>query len=345
MDGERLARLEWGSLKKIRLMNPAEPKLHPTGPALADCWTPPVLTGIEFPGCTPIPMGRSDLDAYEGRLEFWDAEAATAWVAEPPVTAAHERPSQRLAGLAERIAQVRGSPIACLGPVGLVVRDADGAPRRVMQADQSVYLRPLSANLPWDVSMVVGEHDFPDVVVEVDHSTDARRGKLKLYEAWGFPEVWIQVPSAASPSRPKSRLPELTIYLLEGGAYRVSGESRAFPGWTAGEIHAALDEPVPSAGTIAVLERVGAVLGAREGTGPDDDPLLRSQRRQAREQSLAAHRETLRRLAEPKFGNAAASEFARRLEAVTDPAQLANAGERIIVCETADELLDNPTSR
>ncbi len=345
MDGERLARVEWGSLKRIRLMNPAEPKLHPTGPALADCRTPPILPGLEFPGCTPIPLTRSDLDVYEGRLEFWDAEAATAWVAEPPVTAAHERPSHRLAGLAERIAQVRGSPIACLGPVGLVVQDADRAPRRIMQADQSLYLRPLSANLPWDVSMVVGEHDFPDVVVEVDHSTDARRGKLKLYEAWGFPEVWIQVPSAASPSRPKSRLPGLTVYLLDEGAYRVSGESRAFPGWTAGEIHAALDEPVPSAATIAVLERVGAVLGAREGTGPDDDPLMRSQRQQAREQSLAAHRETLRRLAEPKFGNVAASEFARRLESVTNPVLLSKAGERIIACETADELLDHPTAR
>ena len=293
-------------------------------------------------------MSRSDLDAYEGRLEFWDAGAATAWVAEPPVTAAHEIPSQALSALAVRIAQVRGSPIACLGPVGLVVRDAHGAPRRVMQADQSLYLRPLSVNVPWEVSMAVGEHDFPDVVVEVDHSTDARRGKLKLYEAWGFPEVWIQVPSAVSPSRPKSRLPGLTVYLLEGGAYRVSGESRTFPGWTAGEIHAALDEPVPSAGTIAVLERVGAVLGAREGTGPDDDPLLRSQRRQAREQGieqgnqrgLTAHRETLRLLVELKFGSAAASEFARRLEAVTDPALLAEAGERIVRCDTADELLN-----
>ena len=318
----------------------------------AASWTPPSLPGLEFPGCTPIPLTRSDLEAYEGRLEFWDAEAATAWVAEPPVTAAHERPSHRLAGLAERIAQVRGSPIACLGPVGLVVRDSDGAPRRVMQADQSLYLRPLSANLPWDVSMAVGEHDFPDVVVEVDHSTDARRGKRKLYEAWGFPEVWIQVPSAASPSRPKSRLPGLTIYLLEGGEYRVSGESRAFPGWTAGEIHAALDEPVPSAGTIAVLQRVGAVLGAREGTGPDDDPLLRSQRDQARRQGaeqglvqgLAAQREMLRRLAELKFGGAAAAEFAIRLEAVTNPALLAEVSERIIVCDTADELLSNPRS-
>ena len=42
----------------------------------------------------------------------------------------------------------------------------------------------------------------------------------------------------------------------------------------------ALNEPAPSAHTSAVVERVGAALGAREGTGPDDDPLLRSQRRQ-----------------------------------------------------------------
>jgi hypothetical protein len=40
-----------------------------------------------------------------------------------------------------------------------------------------------------------------------------------------------------------------------------------------------LNEPALSAQTSAVLERVGAVLGEREGTGPDDDPLLGSQRR------------------------------------------------------------------
>ena len=39
---------------------------------------------------------------------------------------------------------------------------------------------------------------------------------------------------------------------------------------------------VRSERTCAVLERVGAVLGAREGTGPDDDPMLRSLRRQSR---------------------------------------------------------------
>ena len=167
-------------------------------------------------------MQPSEIETYEGRLEFWDADAATAWVAEPP-TPVHERPSRALSALAERIAQVRGSPVTCLGSMYLLVRDSKGAPRRIMQADESLYLNPLSANLPRGAAMVVGEHNFPDVVLEVDHTTDARRGKLMLYEAWGFPEVWIQVPSAPSPSRPKSRLPGLTVFLLEGGAYRVSG--------------------------------------------------------------------------------------------------------------------------
>ena len=70
--------------------------------------------------------------------------------------------------------------------------------------------------------------------------------------------------------------------------------SRAFPGWTAGEIHAALNEQAFSAQTGAALERVGAVLGEREGTGPDDDPLLGAllgaQRRRSRAEGHAAGR-------------------------------------------------------
>ena len=38
------------------------------------------------------------------------------------------------------------------------------------------------------------------------------------------------------------------------------------------------------------VERLAAALGAREGTGPDDDPLLRSQRRQGFERGLAQGR-------------------------------------------------------
>jgi len=64
--------------------------------------------------------------------------------------------------------------------------------------------------------------------------------------------------------------------------------SVALPGWTASEIHAALNETVLSEATRAVLERVGRAMGAAAGTGPDDDPWLGAQRREARAQGHAA---------------------------------------------------------
>ena len=63
---------------------------------------------------------------------------------------------------------------------------------------------------------VVGRHNYPDVVLEVDHTTDVRRGKLKLYESWGFPELWVEVPEHRVASRPRGLVPGLTIHLLEG---------------------------------------------------------------------------------------------------------------------------------
>ena len=320
-----------------------------------DSWTAPSLPGLEFPGCTPRRLRRSEISTYEGRLEYWDALVETAWVCEP-TTPYHEEPSATLSASLRMIAAVRGSPIKCYGTMDLMLRDAGGAPRSIMQADQSVYVRPLRATLPGDAAMVIGEHDFPDVVLEVDHTTDARRGKLKLYEAWGFPEVWIQVPDRPSPSRPRSRIAGLTIHVLADGAYRVSQESRAFPGWTAVEIQTALDEITPSAATAKVLERVGLALGAREGTGPDDDPMLRSQRRRATahglrqgreqglrqgvERGLAEQRALLRRMAERKFGAAVAEALASRLADIDDPARLAEVGEHVIDCTTGTTLLD-----
>ena len=236
-----------------------------------------------FPGCRPIHLSREDITDYEGRLEFWDAELETAWVMEP-TSPYHESPSQILAALVDRIAAVRGSPIRCFGAMDLLLRDEAGERRRILQADQAVYLHPVEANLPGKEAMVIGEHAYPDVVMEVDYSTDARPSKLGLYASWEFPEVWLDVPEERPRSRPRNRVPGLTIYLLDGGAYRVVGESRAFPGWRAEEIHVALNERVSSEATCAVLERVGLALGAREGTGPDDNPLLRSQRRQGYEQ-------------------------------------------------------------
>ena len=108
-------------------------------------------------------------------------------------------------------------------------------------------------------------------MLEVDYTTDVRPGKLLLYEAWGFPELWVVVPPGATRRRPAG----VTIHRLVNGRYRSMRTSGAFPGWTAKEIHAALTEPVSSAATYRVLERVGRTLGEREGTGPDDDPLWR----------------------------------------------------------------------
>ena len=249
----------------------------------------------EFPGCRATTISREDIETWEGRIEFWDADTETAWMVREPTGAAHEQPSQRLAGLGQLIAAVRGSPIECFGTMDLLLRNDRGERWRIMQADQSVYLRPGHDRLPDPAGMVVGEHDFPDVVVEVDNTTDVRRGKLQLYEEWGFPEVWVEVPERHSPSRPSGRLPGLTIHLLDGGSYRTDTGSRAFPGWTAAEIHTAMNEPELSAATSEVLTRVGRSLGVRDGTGPDDMPWLRIQREEGRAQGRAALLETLMR--------------------------------------------------
>ena len=247
-------------------------------------------TQWEFPGCRAFHLSCDEAATYEGRIEFWDARTETAWVAEP-TTPDHEYPSRVLVALADRIASVRGSPIRCFGSMGLQLRDEHGAPFRILQADESVYLDPARAELLGATAMVVGRNRLPDVVLEVDHTTDVRPSKLGLYQSWGFPEVWVEVPDRRTPSRPRSRLPGLTIHLREGEGYREVEESRAFPGWRAVEIHAAMNEETPSAETYAVLERVGRALGVREGTGPDDDPLLRAQRREGFEQGRLRGRE------------------------------------------------------
>ena len=189
----------------------------------------------------------------------------------------HEHPPQRRAALIRLIALTRGSPIETLGAADLLVRDAHGAHLRILQADQTVYLRP-RATRPWGPAIEVGSDALPDVVLEVDNTTDVRRGKLALYESWGFPEVWVEVPDTPSPSRPAALRPGLTIHVLGERGFGTEPASRAFTGWTAQEIHRALNEAEVSAATTAALRRVGRALGATEGTEPDDDPFLRAER-------------------------------------------------------------------
>ena len=94
--------------------------------------------------------------------------------------------------------------------------------------------------------------------------------------------MWVEVPDTPSPSRPAGLRAGLTMYVLEGGSFRTVPSSRAFPGWTAEEIHLALNEPELSDATTAALRRVGRALGTAEGTGPDDDPFLRAERLEGR---------------------------------------------------------------
>ena len=330
------------------------------------------LRAPEFPGCRPIPLKREALADYDGRFEYWDGDTETAWVVREPTSATHEQPSTRLAGLSHVIAGVRGSPIECYGTMDLLLRNARGEKWRIMQADQSVYLHPWRARLPTDATEI-GVHDYPDVVLEVDHTTDVRRGKLWLYEAWGFPEIWVDVPeSGYAVRRPAGLSPGLTIHLLEDGGYVTATHGRAFPGWSAVEIHTALNEETLSVETSRVLRRVGRTLGARVGTGPDDTPWLRMERRESRgeghaegrvegreegraagraegrEEGRAAgraegrvegERALLARLAARRFDAGTARRLSALLSRIDDPAHLAEVGDRIVGCATGADLI------
>ena len=262
-------------------------------PLVTEAPTPPavrrVTESLEFPGCRSVYISRADIADYEGRFEFWDADTEVAMVCEP-TSYYHERPAHRLARLTDRIAAVRGSPIEAVGHTDLLVRNARGERQRIMQADQILFLRPVQT-IPHGKAIEVGMDALPDVVLEVDNTTDVRRGKLGLYESWGFPEVWVEVPDEPEPNRPRSLRPGLTIHLRGEDGFRTVPASRALPGWTAEEIHRALNEATLSEDTARVLHRVGTAMGEAQGTGPDDDPFLRRQRRESRAAGYAEERE------------------------------------------------------
>ena len=308
----------------------------------------------EFPGCRPVHISRDAIADHEGRIEFWDADTETAMVCEP-TTIYHEHPSQRLAQMTALIAITRGAPIETFGTADLLLRDEGGERRRILQADQTVYLHP-DSDVPGGSAMVVGEDVLPDVVLEVDHTTDARRGKLALYQSWGLREVWVDVPEAPAQSRPANRPPGLTIHVLEPDGYSTAYESRAFPGWKAAEIHRAMHEPTFSAETIAVLERIGRTLRDREGRESSDGPFLRRLRGEIREQgraegrqqghaegceqARAAERARLCRQAALRFDAGTAERLAALIAGVDDAALLTMVGDWIVVCATGTELVE-----
>ena len=230
----------------------------------------------DFPGCESFHLPASELDSYEYRLEFWDGGTETAWRVCEPTSIQHEQPSRRLVQMAGQFAMVRGSAIEGFGSGDLVRVDAAGRKRWLMQADEVLYLHPDRVRLTGP-AIDVDADPLPDVVLEVDHTTDVRRRKLGIYMESGFPEIWVLVPWESS-----VRAPGLAIHVRHGEEYREQGESRAFAGWRAEEICRALTEDPMSEVAWRALERVALAMGAREGTEPEDNPLMRSQSARAR---------------------------------------------------------------
>ena len=317
------------------------------GAARADAAEPAVLD--DFPGCDPLPMTWEEVWSYDGRIEYWDGPSSTAWILRDAGSVHQVAPSV-LGEILTRIGLERGSRIRRFGAVFLMERDGAGRPHRVMAADQTVYLRPGRWH-PRDPAIVRGEDPLPDLILEVDHTTDVRRNKLALYESWGFPEVWVETPDEPSPSRPRGVRPGLTIFVLEDGRFRTANESRALPTWTALAIHAALNEGTLSARTLTELTRVGRELGRREGTTPDDDPQLGRHRRLAHgaglragraeglAEGLARQRALLGRLASRKFEAATAERMVRALAGIDDAERLAAAGDLIIDSDDGRDVL------
>ena len=240
----------------------------------------------DFPGCVSFHLPASEIDHYEGRLEFWDGYTETAWkIPETPIQ--HEGPSRQLTQMSARCAMLRGSPMSSFGSSDLVRLDGAGRKRWLMQADEVLYLHREVWSRLQGPAIDVDADPLPDVVLEVDHTTDVRRRKLGIYKESGFPEIWVLVPWEAS-----VRAPGLAIHVRRGAGYREEGESRAFPGWKAEEIHRALTEAPWSETAWRALERTALAMGAREGTTPQHDPLMASESARVRARSHArGHRE------------------------------------------------------
>ena len=296
----------------------------------------------DFPGCESFRLPASELDDYEGRLEFWDGDTETAWKVCEPTSIYHEQPSRRLGRMAERVASLRGSAIETFGSADLVRREASGRKRWLMQADEVLYLHPDRIRLQGP-AIDVDTDPLPDVVLEVDHTTDVRRRKLGFYKASGFPEVWVLVPWESS-----KRAPGLAIHVRRGDVYREESSSRAFPGWRADEIHRALTETPLSSGARRALERVALAMGEREGTRPEDDPFTRTISRKAaaegREEGRAegwveGQARMMHRMAARKYGPETADRLLERLGGLGDPGHLAEVGDWLVECESGEELL------
>ena len=105
----------------------------------------------------------------------------TAWKVCEPTSIQHEQPSRKLVQMAGKLEMVRGSRIVCYVWGDLLRQvDATGRKRWLMQADEMLYLHPNRVRLTGP-AIDVDRDPLPDVVLEVDHTTDVRRRTLGIY--------------------------------------------------------------------------------------------------------------------------------------------------------------------
>ena len=297
---------------------------------------------LVFPGCHAKHVSATEIETYEGRFEYWHGPTETLIVADDDriVSGDHELPAQYLAQLSQQLADECGAHFMAFGTTSIWRLDAEGCYEAIMRPDQCIYLRPQEAWLPDRQGLKLGVHTLPDVVLEVDHTTDIRQGKLHMYESWRFPELWVEVPDAFTPYR-RAGLPGLTIRAWEGGGYREVDASRAFAGWTAAEIHTALNERMGwSAATIAALVRVAKDLTKQLGTaGPEGTPRLWRHRAEGRAQGRAeGERALLCRLAVRRFGDEVAESLGELLAGLASE-DLVSVADWIVECASGEELL------
>ena len=215
----------------------------------------------DFPGCESFHLPAGKLDHYEYRLEFWDGYTETAWKVCEPTSIYHEQPSRLLVQMAGQFAMLRGSRIACYGSGDLVRVDAAGRKRWLMQADEVLYLHPDRVRLQGP-AIDVDADPLPDVVLEVDHTTDVRRRKLGIYMESGFPEIWVLVPWESSVRRPG-----LAIHVRRGAGVPGGRREPGVSGVAGGGDSPRTDRGSDVGGCVASTGAGGAGDGSARGHG------------------------------------------------------------------------------
>ena len=225
----------------------------------------------DFPGCESFHLPASEIGHYEGRLEFWDAVTETAWKVRDPTSIDHEQPSRRLGRIAEagrvaawlgdRVLRLGGSGASgCSGPQAL----ADTGRRGAVPVSGSVAVAGAGDRRGRGPAAGGGAGGGPPPrTCAGASSTSTRRAGFRRFGCWCH-------------GRHRCARPGWPSTCAREDGYREEATSRAFPGWTAEEIHRALTETPLSETAWRALERTALAMGAREGTTPEVDPLMHS---------------------------------------------------------------------